>query len=285
LRDPRLIERLVQGSQVTVNDTVLDIGAGSGSIARVLAEQSQHVIAYEADARLAEQLRSRFSGVSNVDVMAGDFLTFDLPTTPYKVFSNIPFNRTSDIVRKLLDADIPPTDSYLIMQQDAAIKFTGEPGRGSLFSVLHQPFIAMNIVHRFRPTDFTPRPSVNVVMVHCHVRIHPLIPRYRQLAYTDFVSYIFNHANPNIFPALKVLFPGTAFNHLQAIFDPNLTAKPSRLSLEDWLLIFDLFQKMAGRREDQLISGTGAKLKIEATHIEKHHRTRLVKNWREGSTD
>lgn len=274
LRNPGLIEALVAGTSIGPADTVLDIGAGSGSITKVLAGCTKRTIAYEADERLASQLVAQFVVQPNVEVVMGDFLTSPLPTEAYKVFANIPFNLTSDIVRKLLDGFNPPTDCYLIIQRDAALKFAGVMQKQSLFSILHGPWFEMTITHEFKSIDFVPQPSVKIVLLHIEERVESLIPASEADSYKDFASYLFNHANPNILPSLKKLFPGKQFAHAEQALTDKLTAKPSQLALHDWLALYRAFITTASPAQLQLIAGNDARLKREANALEKQHRTR-----------
>jgi 23S rRNA (adenine-N6)-dimethyltransferase len=280
LHNPRLIERLIGSSSIGPEDTVLDIGAGRGSITRMLADRANEVIAYEMDKRLAERLQYDFANQPYVHVMAGDFMTADLPTKPFKVFANIPFNKTSAIIHKLYDDNPLPPDSYLILQKEAAEKFAGMPGRESLFSVLHKPWFDIQIAYQFKPADFTPEPRIDVVLLSIQLKSEPPLSALYRTDYADFVSYIFNHANPNILPALQALFPGRSFAYLQANFTTKLTARPTQLTIEDWLFLFTFFQQSSTLRETKLVFGTHARIRGESSKIEKYHRTRLSKTWR-----
>ena len=280
LRDPRLVTSLVATSSISPNDTVLDIGAGSGSITRALAAKAGHVKAYEADERLATKLVADALATPNVEVIMGDFLASPLPTEAYKVFANIPFNLTSDIVRKLLDGFNPPADCYLIVQREAALKCTGMPGKQSLFSALHGPWFDMTIAHQFKSTDFMPQPKVNVVLLRIVQRATSLINAAQSEHYRDFVSYMFNHANPNILPSLKKLFPGKQFEVIEQALGSKLTAKPSQLEIHDWIAAFYAFSASMNDEQLRLVSGASTKLQNESKQIEKHHRTRSASNWR-----
>jgi len=74
----------------------------------------------EFDGALAEALRARFPNDDRVTIVQSDFLRFRLPDVPYKVVGNIPFNRTAAIVRRLVRADPPPWDAWLVDRSRAA---------------------------------------------------------------------------------------------------------------------------------------------------------------------
>src|SRR3989344_6337013 len=115
-----LVNQLIRASSIAKHDSVLEIGPGTGIITHSLLATARQVIAVEADYRLHHDLTVRFSHTPNLRLIHGDILNFNLPHQPYKVFSNIPFSITGEIIRKLLLAPHPPSDSYLILQSEAA---------------------------------------------------------------------------------------------------------------------------------------------------------------------
>nr|UVX22948.1 hypothetical protein [Proteus terrae subsp. cibarius] len=106
---------------------VYEIGPGKGIITRALLGRCRQVVAIEYDAELYRRLLEQLKGHEDLVLLNRDFLTVDLPSEPYKVFSNIPFNMTADILSKLLTTGRTPEDLYLVMQQEAVYKYAGEP--------------------------------------------------------------------------------------------------------------------------------------------------------------
>lgn len=127
LRSGRLAQRLVALSSITETDLVIEAGPGRGQLTAALADVANRVIGVELDSYLVDRLREKFDVDRRMHIRSGDFLQFKLPDTPYKLFSNIPFSRTADIVRKLTLSQRPPEDAYLIVQAEAATRFLGQP--------------------------------------------------------------------------------------------------------------------------------------------------------------
>ncbi|MDP1957952.1 MAG: protein-L-isoaspartate O-methyltransferase [Rhodocyclaceae bacterium] len=73
---PKLEARILQTASLKRSDRVLEVGAGSGHMAALLAEQAQHVWTLEIDPALAEFARRNLAndGVANVTVETGDGL-------------------------------------------------------------------------------------------------------------------------------------------------------------------------------------------------------------------
>lgn len=71
---PRLEARLLQDLALHKHERVLEIGAGSGFMAALLAHKAQHVISLEIVPALASMARSHLqrTGIANVDVRQAD---------------------------------------------------------------------------------------------------------------------------------------------------------------------------------------------------------------------
>lgn len=166
LKSPRLALILIGHSNLKKRDTVVEIGAGSGVITSALAHRVRHVIAIEPDHTTAAKLRANLAkrNIENVEIIEQDFLDYNLPSTPYKVFSNPPFHLSSKIVHKLIEAENPPEAFYLILQKQFALKllntdrhYTSQLGLQLIQS--YQTKIRLPL----KPTDFTPPPAVPTV--------------------------------------------------------------------------------------------------------------------------
>lgn len=183
-----VIRRLIQKSNLTKNDHVIEIGPGKGHITRFLLESCRHVTAVELDHSLCQRLKERFAGAGNLTLRNTDFCSFSLPEKgPYKVFANIPFSRTTDIIRRLTESRNPPSDAYLILEKGAAKRFLGQP-RENPRSLSLKPFFTMEILYHFRREDFHPKPSVDIVMLHIAKRAQPDLPAASARAYRAFLT-------------------------------------------------------------------------------------------------
>ncbi|XAH21277.1 protein-L-isoaspartate O-methyltransferase [Xylophilus sp. GW821-FHT01B05] len=71
---PRVEARLLQDLRVQPQDRVLEIGAGSGYMAALLARRAAHVVTLEIEPELAELARSNLqrAGIANVEVRQAD---------------------------------------------------------------------------------------------------------------------------------------------------------------------------------------------------------------------
>ena len=158
---------LIGHSNIKKRDTVIEVGAGSGVITSALSKKAGRVIAVEMDHQTAEKLRVNLKrlGVTNTEVVEGDFMDFELPKGPYKVFSNPPFHLSSAIVHKLIEVENPPEAFYLILQKQFALKIlnTDRHYTSQLGYQLTRDY-RTKIKYPLRASDFTPPPAVPCVL-------------------------------------------------------------------------------------------------------------------------
>jgi 23S rRNA (adenine-N6)-dimethyltransferase len=274
-----LVADLIRKSSITKKDVVYEVGPGTGIITVGLAKQSKKVIAVEVDKKLARKLKARFKHFSNVRICHGDFLLYPLPKGRYKVFANMPFNITAEIVRKLVETDNPPEGAFLFIQDEAAKKFAGEPAvKETQFSLPIKPIFELSVIHRFKRTDFKQVPGVEIVLLRIKKRPSPLIELKNIQLHRDFIVFSYNLQKPTLKQGLRKIFTNYQFSRLARDLNFSLSAKPTDLSLSQWLSLFSFFVKGTDVCKKQSISGSENKLKIQQAKLQKIHRTRLFKN-------
>ena len=274
LCNPELVERLLDRSGIGPDDLVIEIGPGRGVITERLAARCRQVLAVEQDPNLAEELRVQFAHAPNVALFAGDFLSFPLPLTTYKVFANIPFNITAAIVGKLTSGTSPPIDTYLGVQREAAARFMGTP-QETLVAVLLKPWFEPTVVHRFRAADFVPRPGVEVVLLRLRQREVPLVCPSDATLFGDFTAYIFTAWQPTVREALARILPKRLVTDVERAAGVCLARPPSELPFPAWISLVDTFRTVAGERI-AAVAGARERLERQQLQLQKRHRTRLI---------
>ena len=240
LRSASLARRLVALSSISPNDLVVEAGPGRGTLTRAIAERSRKVLAVELDRDLTAHLRGIHWPHNNVEVIGRDFLDYSLPRAPYKFFSNIPFARTADIVRKLAFSSRQPDDAYLIVQSEAATRFLGQPfGPESSISLLIKAQFDASILAWLNPTDFEPPPAVNSVLLRLS-RLEP--PRVMPGELREFGQFVKGMMRAGNRPVASRLHRLVTSRQSRGLIDElNLPrGAPSAVSFEHWLTVFRL---------------------------------------------
>lgn len=278
LHNVQLVNRLVGLSNISSNDLVYEIGPGKGIITRALLGHCRQVVAIEYDTELFKRLLEQLKGHKDLVLLNKDFLTVDLPNEPYKVFSNIPFNLTADILSKLLTGDRTPEDLYLVMQLEAVYKYAGEPiCQDSFKSLLFKPIYEIKIVHEFDKTDFSPSPNVSIVFAYFHKKEYCDIKKVPLIDYWDFLAFVYSAPGKFFKEKTKKVFSYEQQKRLRKQLDIHEEAFISEWTYKQWLVMFDVYSKMVSPEKKKLVIGAYNRLIAEQSKIEKLHRDRSKK--------
>ncbi len=172
-----MADALVAALGVCPADTVLEVGPGKGMLTKRLVALAGKVIAVEIDERLAEGLRAELSGRGNLEVVQADFMGFDLePFRHLKVFGNLPYNLSSQILFKLLESLHTWDVAILTTQREFAYRVVATPG-SKAYGALSVFFDRLTIRERLfniAPASFKPRPDVVSTSFRLTRRAQPL---------------------------------------------------------------------------------------------------------------
>ncbi|SMF89805.1 23S rRNA (adenine-N6)-dimethyltransferase [Paenibacillus uliginis N3/975] len=170
-----LIYEMIRLAHINSNDTVMDIGAGTGAITLPLAEKAGKVLAVENDPVYAEKLAQKTKDISNIRVRQADFLQIDLPRDPFSVISNIPFSITTAILDKLLGyPGVPLKCAILIVEKGAARRFTSVPITDPRI-LKWRMWFEFQIVRTVSPEHFSPRPRVDSAVLIIRKKKNPAV--------------------------------------------------------------------------------------------------------------
>jgi 16S rRNA (adenine1518-N6/adenine1519-N6)-dimethyltransferase len=178
LTDPVALGRIVTAADLSRSDMVVEVGAGAGTLTRLLAEQAGRVLALELDDQLVELLREQFSESSNVEVIHADVLRLspsDLPQQDYKVVGNLPYYITSAVLRRFLSGAPRPRLMVVTVQREVAERIVAEPGKMSLLALSVQFYGRPRIVARIPAGAFYPAPKVDSAVVRIDVGEQPSV--------------------------------------------------------------------------------------------------------------
>lgn len=225
LRSRRLADDIVRGLDVRPHELIVEIGAGDGRLTEPLARQARRVIAIELDPTLATALRARF------EVVEGDALAVPLPDTPFRVVGNVPFHRTTAILRRLLDdLDVPLRRADLIVQWEVAQKRAAVVPSTQL-SAEWGPWWEFAIVRRLDRGAFEPRPGVDAALLRVVRREHELVPAVLAGDYRTFVGQAFARGLRSVVSLLMLKRAAAAAGF-------NRAAAPRELDVYQWAALF-----------------------------------------------
>ncbi len=273
ITDPALVRRLLGHVEPGGVDTIIEIGPGRGAITAELARLGPRILAVEADPQLALALVRRFASCMRTAIVCGDFLEFPLPARPFVAVGNIPFNRTAEIVRKLTEEPSGLTAAYLIMQCEAALKFSGRPpGPFSLLSHLLQLEFTVETLCNIPRHCFSPRPGVDAAFALFRKRKVPVLAGGQARQFRDLLSYL-HPRGPLLSDALRKVLTRAQLKRLRRGLGLNDGRRLSEVSLAEWLAVFRAFSEHASPAARATVRGAHAMLASEQASLSKRHRT------------
>jgi len=246
-----LLRAITSAADIDKKDTILEIGAGLGTLTRVLAEGAQRVIALEIDERLLLPLYQVLQDYPNVEIVQGDILKIDLAQllagpgeapkeVNYKVVANLPYYATSAILRRLLEAAPKPQLLVVTVQREVAERLVAEPGQMSTLSVSVQFYGQPHIVARAPAGAFYPSPKVSSAVVRIDVYEEPPAEVDDVEAFFFLVRAGFAQRRKYLKNSLPQGLGLSADQVTSALRRARIeeTLRPQALSVEDWARLY-----------------------------------------------
>lgn len=185
LIDTYVLENIIEESQISSDDCVLEIGPGIGTMTQYLCENARQVIAVEIDKTLVPILQDTLSEYDNVKVINEDILKVNINQIceeynqgkPIKVVANLPYYITTPIIMGLFESHVPLESITIMVQKEVADRMQCGPGSkdyGAL-SLAVQYYAKPEIVQQVPPNCFMPRPNVGSAVIRLTRYSEPLV--------------------------------------------------------------------------------------------------------------
>lgn len=166
--DPNTIRKVLAVADLNPEDSVLEMGAGAGSLTVGLAGLVRSVVAVERDPRLVEVLGEVLEGAGNVDVVEADALRLELGSIAAdRMVSNLPYNVATPLVMRVLEQAPGISDLTVMVQKEVGGRWAAGPGSKvyGRVSVMISYWSKAAVVGEVSRRAFWPVPSVDSVIV------------------------------------------------------------------------------------------------------------------------
>ncbi|MGH2699665.1 MAG: 16S rRNA (adenine(1518)-N(6)/adenine(1519)-N(6))-dimethyltransferase RsmA [Actinomycetota bacterium] len=245
--DPNTIRKVLEAAGDLSDETVLEIGAGAGSLTLGLAGAARKVIAVEFDARVVPALRDSLEGIDNVEVSEANAMRLDyVSIEATALVANLPYNIAVPLVMRVLET-APQIASLTVMtQRELGERLAAVPGNKAYgrVSVLVGFWAAAKVAARISRNAFFPVPAVDSVLVRIDRRATPEVD-YGRL--NEIVKAAFAQRRKTLRNTLGPL-AGSATIAERLIREAGLepSARPETLPLEAWVGIALLLGSRSG---------------------------------------
>ncbi len=167
-------QNIADAAELDEDCAVLEIGPGIGPLTQQLARRAKKVVAVELDPALLPILNETLSNHTNVEIIHSDVMRSDLPAIVAakfsglipKVCANLPYNITTPVLTKLLDAGCFRSITVMI-QREVARRICAAPGDSDCgaFSLFCQYHASCEFLFEVPPDCFLPAPKVTSAVV------------------------------------------------------------------------------------------------------------------------
>lgn len=179
LIDPAALERVIHAAELEPADTVLEIGAGVGTLTVRLARDVRRVVAVELDPRLITLLCESVHELWHVEVIQADILQLDLGAVmrgePFRVVANIPYQITSHLIRRLMEMPHGPDRVVLTLQAEVVDRIVAEAGEMSLLALSVQLYGRAQRKASIPAGAFFPAPQVDSAVLRIDRHLQPVL--------------------------------------------------------------------------------------------------------------
>src|SRR3989338_6826540 len=108
LVNPEPIKKMLEVGALTKEDVVVEVGPGFGVLTLALAEKAKKVVSYEIEKKIESYWVEQMSRNKNIEIVWGNVLNQNINLEKYKVIANLPYQITSNVIRKILEAKNKP---------------------------------------------------------------------------------------------------------------------------------------------------------------------------------
>ena len=250
------VNRIIEKSEVTKSDLVIEIGPGLGTLTKELLERAGKVICIELDTRMVKILNERFSLYDNFEIIHDDILKVDLKSIikrekenqnmkEAKIVANLPYYITTPIIMKLLEEKLDLKTITVMVQKEVADRLTALPGTKKSGAITYGVYYYAKAeeVLEVLPESFIPAPEVTSEVIQFKIRKNPPVFVGDDKKMFQIIKCAFTQRRKTLLNSLVNTNIFNSKEHGSKILkEVNLkeNVRPEELTLEDFARIADL---------------------------------------------
>ena len=183
-----VVEKIVDCSEITKEDLIIEIGPGLGTLTKYLLKKAGKVICIELDTKMLKILEDRFSLYDNFEIINDDVLKVDLKNLikkekenqkikNVKIVANLPYYITTPIIMKLLEEELELESITVMIQKEVADRLIAVPGQKNTGAITYSVYYYATSEGILEvPNDsFIPEPEVTSKVIKLNTRKEPVV--------------------------------------------------------------------------------------------------------------
>ena len=256
LIDENALETIVETSNISKEDLIIEIGPGLGTLTSLLLENAGKVICIELDKKMIQILNDRFKIYNNFELINDDVLKVNLHeliknNSGYKnvkVVANLPYYITTPIIMKLLESKLEIKSITVMVQKEVAKRLTDEPGTGKEIGA-----ITYNIHYFSNPKYildvnkecFLPSPKVDSAVIYLELLKEPKVKVLNEELFFKIIKSSFMQKRKTLLNSLTNanICPKEFLEKMLIDLNIDLKIRAEKLTLEDFANITNYIEK------------------------------------------
>lgn len=151
--------------------TVVEIGAGAGTLSRAIAKRAKRLCAFEIDETLFPVLSETTGEFDNVQLFSNDVTELGIETVdmligePYIVIANLPYYITTPLIMLFLKSELCGSITCLVQKEVAERICAKSGGDFGALSAVVQAVAEPKMIRTVKSWDFYPQPEVDSAVI------------------------------------------------------------------------------------------------------------------------
>lgn len=183
LINENVVNTIVDCSEITERDLVIEIGPGLGTLTKYLLERAGKVICIELDRKMVKILDERFKLYDNFSILNQDVLKVDLESLikkeknikkikNVKIVANLPYYITTPIIMKLLEEKLDLESITVMIQKEVADRLIAIPGDKDTGAITYSVYYYAESqgIMEVPKECFIPEPEVTSKVIKLNIR-------------------------------------------------------------------------------------------------------------------
>ena len=188
LINSEVVENIVNCSEITNEDMVIEIGPGLGTLTKYLLDKAGKVLCVELDSKMIKILEDRFSIYDNFEIINADVLKLNLndiisenkkqgKIKNVKVVANLPYYITTPIIMKLLEEKLDIKSITVMIQKEVADRLIEIPGGKNTGAITYTVYYYCDSekIMEVPNSSFIPEPEVTSEVIKLNLRDNPAV--------------------------------------------------------------------------------------------------------------
>jgi 16S rRNA (adenine1518-N6/adenine1519-N6)-dimethyltransferase len=174
--DREVLLRVVKLAKIQKDETILEVGAGTGNLTKLLVEKAKKVYAVEKDKKLFLELK-KIKNKKLKPILAN---ALELNLSKFdKIVANIPYSISEPLIQKLIYEDFKLA---VLLLPEGFVKIISE--KKTKFSLISKLFFKIELDREVFPESFYPKPKV----LSRIILLRPKIPKKEELIFREFIK-------------------------------------------------------------------------------------------------